>query len=82
MLSLALSFASPYFWETSDNPTLFSALTTTAAFPTLCGLGFAIDRYRKKEHSNAERTQQDCQDSPGREIHRYGLRGNGSYRAD
>ena len=49
-LSLAVAFASPYFWAASDNPALFSALTTAIAFVILCGLGFTIDRRRKKKH--------------------------------
>lgn len=50
VLYLAIAFASPYLWDSTANPALYSALTTAAAFAAFCGLGFAIDRYRKKKH--------------------------------
>lgn len=51
--SLAIAFASPYLWVSSENPSFFSSLTTTAAFAVLCGIGLVIDRRRKKKHSNS-----------------------------
>lgn len=57
VLSLAIAFASPYFWGSSENPLLFSALTTAGAFVVLCGMGFTIDRRRKRKHSIARKTE-------------------------
>ncbi len=52
VLSIAIAFASPYFWDSSENPSLFSALTTLFAFLVFCGGGSLLDRRRKKQQPN------------------------------
>lgn len=51
VLTIVIAFGSPYFWNFSTNPSLFSALTTGTASLLFIGTGWIIDRRRKKEKS-------------------------------
>lgn len=53
VLSLAIAFDSPYFWDSTANPALYSSLTTSTAFAVLCGSGIVVDRYRKTKQPTA-----------------------------
>ncbi|WP_159609871.1 hypothetical protein [Glutamicibacter sp. JC586] len=50
-MSIAVAFGSPFLWDSSAHPALYSSLTTAVAFTLFCSLGSWIDRRRKKDQS-------------------------------
>lgn len=52
-LSLVIAFVSPYLWDSSEDPSLLAALTSTVAFVVLCGGGLLLDRRRKRKRATS-----------------------------
>lgn len=53
-LMIVVAFGSPYFWNSSADPSLYSAITTSVASVLFIGTGWLIDR--RIQQNKAKRT--------------------------
>lgn len=47
-LAIIVAFVAPYVWDSSKDPALLSAVSTSIAFIVFCGVGMLLDRKRNR----------------------------------
>lgn len=46
LLAIIVAFVVPYIWDSSEDPVLFTTVSTIIAFVVFCGVGMLLDRKR------------------------------------